>query len=280
VNARPAGASELEFVIRPRRGWQPLDLQEIWRYRELLGFLVWRDVKIRYRQTVLGGLWAVLQPLLAMVIFTVFFHRLGGMPSAGPPYALFVFVGLVPWMFFANAVTLAGASLVGNPQLISKIYFPRVFVPLSSIGALVVDLALNLLAAALLLLYFRWRLTAAVAWLPVFVAGAFLAAIGLGLILAALNAHYRDVKYAAPFLVQMGLFVTPVIYPLGEVPAQFQLAAAVNPMAGVVEGFRHALLGTPVRGELVAVSLAVGVLLFIVGLYVFRRMELRLADVI
>lgn len=280
MSARRAGAGDAELVLGPRRGWQPIDLPEIWRYRELLGFLVWRDVKIRYRQTVLGALWALLQPLVAMLIFTAFFHRLGSAAGDGPPYALFVFAGLVPWLFFANAVTAAGASLIGNAQLVSKIYFPRVFIPLSSIGALVVDLALNLGAAAALLLYFGWRPPAAAAWVPVFLVATFLAAVGVGLILAALNAHYRDVKYAAPFLVQMGLFVTPVLYPLSEVPARFQLMLALNPMAGTVEGFRHALLGTPVRAELVAVSLAVSVVLFVIGLYVFRRMERRFADVI
>ncbi len=280
MKAGRASAGEGELVIRPRRGWQPIDLPEIWRYRELLGFLVWRDVTIRYRQTVLGGLWAVLQPLVAMLIFTVFFHRLGGLGSEGPPYALFVFVGLVPWMFFANAVAAAGASLVGNPQLVSKIYFPRVLIPLSSIGALLVDLALNLVATAALMLYFHWRPPAALAWLSVFLVLTVVAAIGLGLVFAALNAHYRDVKYALPFLVQMGLFVTPVIYPLSQMPPRFQLAAALNPMTGPIEGFRYALLGTSMRHDLVAVSLAVGGLLLVAGLCVFRRMERRLADVI
>jgi lipopolysaccharide transport system permease protein len=275
-----ASAGTGDLVIRARRGWQPIDLAEIWRYRELLGFLAWRDVTIRYRQTLLGAVWAVAQPLTAALIFTVFFQRLGDPRGDGPPYPLFVFVGLVPWLFFANAVTAAGASMVGNPQLVSKIYFPRVFIPLSSIGALLVDLLLSLAAAAALMLVFRWPPSAAVAWLPLFVVATVLAAVGPGLILAALNVHYRDVKYAVPFLVQMGLFVTPVIYPLAGMPARFQPLAALNPMAGPVEGMRHALLGTPVRAEPVAMSLAVGVLLFVAGLYVFRRMERRLADVI
>jgi lipopolysaccharide transport system permease protein len=279
VKGGTAETEDLELVIRPRRGWQPIDLPEIWHYRELLGFLAWRDVKIRYRQTVLGGLWALLQPLVAALIFTAFFHRLGGLTSDGPPYALFVFVGLVPWIFFANAVTTAGASLVGNPQLVSKIYFPRLLIPLSSIGALVVDLVLNLLGAAALLLYFRWW-PSAVAWLPLFLVATVLATVGLGLVCAALNAHYRDVKYALPFLVQMGLFVTPVIYPLSEVPPRLQLVVALNPMTAPVEGFRYALLGTSTRPDVVAISLGVGGLLFVAGLYVFRRLERRLADVI
>jgi lipopolysaccharide transport system permease protein len=279
VKTASVPAGDIELVIQPRRGWQPIDLPELWRYRELLGFLTWRDVTIRYRQTVLGGLWALLQPLAATLIFTAFFHRLGGSTSDGPPYALFVFVGLVPWLFFANAVTAAGASLVGNPQLVSKIYFPRLLIPLSAIAALLVDLALNLVGTAALMLYFR-RWPAALVWLPPVLVATVLAAVGLALIVAALNAHYRDVKYALPFLVQMGLFVTPVIYPLHEVPSRFQLVIALNPMTAPVEGFRHALLGTSPRADAVAISVAVGGLLLVAGLYVFRRMEHRLADVI
>jgi lipopolysaccharide transport system permease protein len=270
----------VEIVIRPRRGWQPIDLSEIWHHRELFGFLVWRDITIRYRQTVLGGLWALLQPLVATLVFTSVFPRLDRSSADGPPYALFVFVGLVPWMFFANAVSAAGASLVGHPELVSKVYFPRVFIPLSAIGALVADLALNLAGAAALMAYFRWPPPAALVWAPLFLGGAAVAAVGVGLVFAALNAHYRDVKYALPFLVQMGLFITPVIYPLGAVPPEWQLAAALNPMTGPVEGLRHGLLGTPARADLLAVSLGVGSLLCVGGLYLFRRLERQLADVI
>lgn len=273
-------ASDFELVIGPHRGWQPIDLRELWRYRELLGFLVWRDVRIRYSQTVLGGLWAVVQPLLAMVIFTALFHRLAGIKSDGPPYPLFAFVGLVAWLFFSNAVTASASSLTGNPQLISKIYFPRVFIPLAAIGAFLLDLLINLVIVGGMMLYYRWPLTVSLLWLPFFVLGMLLAAAGGGLILSALNVHYRDVKYAVPFFVQMGLFVTPIIYSLGDIPERFHLLVGLNPMAGIVEGFRHGLLGSPARWRVIGVSATVSAVLFVAGLYLFRRMERRFADVI
>jgi lipopolysaccharide transport system permease protein len=272
-----------EVVLRPRRGWQPLEVWELWHYRELLLFLIWRDVKIRYRQAVLGGLWAILQPLLGMVVFTLLFQRLGSGESGArpaPPYPLFAYVGLVAWTFFSNAVSAASMSLIGNQPLISKIYFPRIFMPLGSIGAFLADLAISVAMVFVLMAYFGWPVPSSVLTLPLFMAGAFLAATGVGTTLAALNVSYRDVKYVAPFLLQMGLFATPIIYPLGWIPDRFHPVVALNPMVGMVEGFRYALLGSPLSLPVVAISAAMCVGLFVLGLYVFRTMERVFADVI
>jgi homopolymeric O-antigen transport system permease protein len=272
--------SAFELTIRPHNGWQPINVRELALYRELLAFLVWRDVKIRYRQTLLGGLWAVLQPLIAMLIFTFVFHRLAGVQGDGTPYPLFAFAGLAPWLFFSTSVQQASTSLIANQQLVSKIYFPRLYIPLGAIGALLLDLLLSLCLFAVLMLLYRYPVSLSIAWLPVCVAGAVLAASGIGLILAALNVSFRDVKYALPFVIQMGIFVTPVIYPMSYVPPQWQWLMGLNPMAGVVLGFRHALLGSPLSWSLAAVSLASSVVLFVAGLLFFARLERRFADVI
>ncbi len=273
-------SANYELVIKPRRGWQPIDLQEVFLYRELLGFLVWRDIKIRYRQTLLGALWAILQPLTGMVIFTVVFHRLAGVHSDGPPYPLFAFAGLVPWTFFANGLSAASNSLIANQQLVSKIYFPRIFIPLGAIAALLLDLGLSVVILFFMMMKYHWAVTYQMAWLPLFTLAAFLAASGLGLVLSALNVIFRDVKYAVPFLVQMGIFVTPVIYPIRYIPARWQTLAGLNPMAGIVLGFRSAFLGTSAPWGLIEISLVMSLLLFLAGLMIFRRMERRFADLI
>jgi lipopolysaccharide transport system permease protein len=273
-------APSFELVIKPRSGWQPIDWKEVILHRELLGFLVWRDIKIRYRQTVLGGLWAVLQPLVAMLIFTFVFNRLAGVRSDGPPYPLFAFAGLSPWTFFSNSVSASSNSLVANQQLVSKIYFPRVFIPLGSIAALLVDLCFSLVVLFGLMIKYHWSLTYHALLLPIFLVAAFLSASGIGLALSAFNVSFRDVKYTVPFLIQMGLFVTPVIYPLRYIPARWQPLIGLNPMTGVVLGFRSALLGSPADWGLIRLSLLMSVVLFIGGLLIFRRMESRFADVI
>lgn len=273
-------STTFELTIRPRKGWQPIDLKEIYLYWELLAFLVWRDVKIRYRQTLLGGAWALLQPFIAMLIFSFIFNRLAHVQSDGPPYKLFAYAGLVPWTFFSASVTQSSNSLIANHQLVSKVYFPRIFIPLGSVLALLLDVALSLCLFAVMMIYYRWPLTPAVLWLPVFLLGAILAASGTGLILSALNVSFRDVKYAVPFMVQMGLFVTPVIYPVRYVPAKWQALMGLNPMAGVVIGFRHALLGSAASWQVIAVSLCTSVILFVAGLLIFRRMEAKFADII
>jgi len=272
--------SAFELVIRPRKGWQPVDLREIWHYRELLGFLIWRDIKIRYKQTALGGLWAILQPLIAMFVFGALFGRVVGMKGDGSPYPLFVFAGLVPWTFFANAIGLSSNSLVGSEQMIRKIYFPRILVPLSSIFALGLDLLIGLGFMFILIAYYHWQLTLSILWLPLLLLGTLLATSGIGLILSALNVQYRDVKYIVPFFTQMLFFLTPVLYPLNNAPAKIRLLVMSNPMSGIVEGFHHALLGSPVSWKLVSVSFAVCLLLFISGIYLFRRMERMFADLI
>ena len=272
--------SSFEVTIRPRTGWQPVNWREIYQYRELLAFLVWRDIKIRYRQTLLGGLWAVLQPLIAMLILTFIFHRLAGVSSDGPPYPLFAFAGLAPWTFFSTAVSQSSNSLVSNQALISKVYFPRVFIPLGAIGALLLDLSLSLGLLFVLMLYYRWPVSANLLWLPVFILAAVLAASGAGLILSAFNVSFRDVKYAVPFLIQMGIFVTPVIYPIRYIPGHWRILMGLNPMAGVVLGFRYALLGSASPWPIMGISLSVSLVIFVVGLLIFRRMERRFADII
>jgi len=273
-------STSFELTIRPRKGWQAIDFTEILLYRELLAFLVWRDIKIRYRQTLLGGLWAVLQPLIAMLIFSFIFNRMAHVQSDGPPYKLFAYAGLAPWTFFSTSVTQASNSLLANQHLVSKVYFPRIFIPIGAVGALLVDLVFSLGLLFIMMLFYRWPLTLAILWLPVFMLGAVLAATGAGLILSALNVSFRDIKYAVPFMVQMGLFVTPVIYPASYFPKKLQFLLSLNPMAGVVIGFRHALLGSAASWQVVSSSLVLGLLTFISGLFIFRRMENRFADII
>jgi lipopolysaccharide transport system permease protein len=269
-----------EIVIKARDGWQPVDLGEIWRYRELLGFFVWRDVKIRYKQTALGGLWAILQPLVAMLIFGALFSRVAGMKGDGSPYPLFVFAGLVPWTFFANAVSLASNSLVGSEQMIRKTYFPRLLVPLGIILALGLDMLISLGFMGILIVYYHWPLSLTLAWLPFLFFGTFLAAAGFGLIFASLNVQFRDIKYVIPFVTQMAFFLTPVLYPINHVSNKLKVLLAFNPMSGLVEGFRHALLGSAVSWSFLLGSAALSLLIFVAGLYVFRRMERTFADVI
>jgi lipopolysaccharide transport system permease protein len=273
-------ASTYELLIKPRKGWQPVDFREVWNYRELFGFLVWRDIKIRYKQTALGGLWALLQPLIGMFVFAGLFSRVAQIPSDGIPYSLFVYAGLVPWTFFQNAVSLSSNSLVGSEQMIRKIYFPRVLMPMGMIGALGLDMLVSLGFMGILLVYFHWHVSASLIGLPFFVFGSFLSAAGLGLFLAAVNVQYRDVKYVVPFFTQMLLFLTPVLYPLHYMRGKLKMLLMLNPMSGMVEGFRHALLGSPISWFLVWSSFAESVILFIVGLYFFRRVERTFADVI
>jgi len=275
-----ATTSTFELVIKPRRGWQSIDFREIWHYRELFGFLIWRDITIRYKQTLLGGLWAVLQPLIAMFVFGGLLNRVAKIPSDGSPYMLFVYTGLVPWTFFANAVSLSSNSLVGGSHMISKVYFPRILLPLGVIGALGFDMLVSLGFMGVLMFYYAWPVSSGIVLLPFFMIGCFLAASSLGLILGAINVRYRDVKYVVPFLVQMMFFLTPVLYPLNVVPDQFKLLLGLNPMAGMIEGFRYALLGSQVPWVLMVSSFVGSMLLFVFAIYYFRRMERTFVDVI
>jgi lipopolysaccharide transport system permease protein len=258
-----------------------LNLSEVWRYRELLFFLTLRDIQLRYKQTVLGVAWAVLQPLLTMAVFTIFFGNLGGLPSDGKPYALFVLAALLPWQLFAYALTQSSNSLVNEQRLITKVYFPRLIVPLASVLSGVVDflVAFGLMLVAMPL--FGLAPTWAVLTIPAFLVFALLAALAVGLWLSALNVQYRDVRYTIPFLTQFWMFLTPVAYAASLVPAAYRPLYGLNPMAGVVEGFRWALLGTEAPDwGLMAVSAVTVLLLLVGGLYYFRRMEKTFADVV
>ncbi|MBM4135089.1 MAG: ABC transporter permease [Nitrospira sp.] len=269
------------LIIRPSRGWVSLRLRELWEYRELLYFLAWRDVKVRYKQTALGAAWAILQPFFAMVVFSIVFGRLAKIPSDGVPYPIFAYCALLPWQFFAHALTESGNSLVANERLITKVYFPRLVIPLSSLLAGLVDFAIAFLVLLGMMVYYGIAPTGAVVTLPLFLLLALATALGVGLWLSALNVQYRDVRYTLPFLTQFWLFATPVAYPASLVPEPWQALVGLNPMAGVVEGFRCALLGTAkAPGSLLAVSSVVVVVLLVSGLYYFRRMERSFADVV
>jgi lipopolysaccharide transport system permease protein len=271
--------------IRPSSGWRALDLGELWRYRELLWFLALRDVQLRYKQTALGVAWAVIQPLFTMAVFAVFFGALGKLPSDGQPYALFVLVALLPWQLFAYALTQSSNSLVAEQRLITKVYFPRLIVPIASVLSGLVDFAvafgLVTIGMVVGIAKFGVVLTWAVLTVPLFVVFALLAALAVGLWLSTLNVQYRDVRYTIPFLTQFWMFLTPIAYPASLVPAAYRPIYGLNPMAGVVEGFRWALLGTAAPDwGLMAVSAAVVLLLLAGGLFYFRRMEQTFADVV
>jgi len=269
------------LLIRPSRGWAALDLADLWQYRELIYFLTWRDIKVRYKQTVLGGAWAILQPFLTMVVFSVIFGRLAGIPSDGLPYPIFAYCALLPWQLFAHALTESSNSLVANERLITKVYFPRLVVPISAVLAGLLDFLVAFVVLIGMMMYYHIRPTAAVWTVPLFLLLAVGAALGVGLWLSALNVQYRDVRYTLPFLTQFWLFLTPVAYPSTLVPVSWRALYGLNPMAGVVEGFRWALLGkTEGPGALLAVSVAITIVILVGGLYYFRRMEKTFADVV
>jgi lipopolysaccharide transport system permease protein len=268
------------IVIRPSRGWVSLELRDLWRYRELLYFLTWRDIKVRYKQTIFGAAWAILQPFFTMIVFSIFFGRLAKMPSDGIPYPIFAYCALLPWSYFAGALDRASNSLVGSSHLITKVYFPRLAIPISAVTAGLVDFGIAFVVLLGMMLYYGFAPTIAVLTLPFFLVLAIAAALAVGLWLSALNVQYRDVRYTVPFLTQFWLFATPIAYPSSLVPEQWRALYGLNPMAGVVEGFRWALLGKEPPGPLLAVSTAVVVLLLIGGLYYFRRMERTFADLV
>jgi lipopolysaccharide transport system permease protein len=268
-------------IIRSSKGWVSLKLRDLWEYRELLYFLIWRDVKVRYKQTVLGAAWAILQPFLTMVVFSIFFGRLAGVPSDGIPYPVFAYTALVPWQLFAYALTESGNSLVANQQLITKVYFPCLVIPISAVLAGLVDFGIAFVVLLGMMFYYGIMPTAAALTLPLFLLLAIATALAVGLWLSALNVQYRDVRYTIPFLAQFWLFATPIAYSSSLVPERWRVLYGLNPMAGVVEGFRWALLGKSGGvGPLVIVSaLVVSVLLF-GGLVYFRLMEKTFADVV
>jgi lipopolysaccharide transport system permease protein len=269
------------ITIRPSRGWVSLRLRALWEYRELVYFLVWRDVKVRYKQTVLGAAWAILQPFLTMLIFSVFFGRLAKIPSDGIPYPIFAFAALVPWTLFAHGLNQASNSLVNGANLIKKVYFPRLVMPTSAVLSGLVDFALSLVVLLGMMAFYgiapSWR---ALAILPL-IGLAVLTSLGAALWLAALNVEYRDVRYVVPFLTQVWLFATPIAYPSSLLPEGWRMLYAINPMVGVVEGFRWALLDAGTApGPLILVSVLVALALLVSGAFYFRRMEATFADVV
>jgi lipopolysaccharide transport system permease protein len=269
-------------IIEPARGWVPVRLGELWEYRAVLYFLIWRDIKVRYRQTSIGAAWAIIQPFMTMVVFSVFFGRLVKVPSDGIPYPVFAFAALVPWMFFANGLTQGTNSLVASGDLITKVYFPRLLVPTARVLSGLLDLAL----ASVVLLGMTWWYglmprPIALLWLPALVLLALVTAVGISLWLSALNVRYRDIQHVVPFLVQIWLFVTPVAYPSSLLSDRWRTVYALNPMVGVVEGFRSALLGSAsAPGPVLGVSALAAVVLLVTGAFFFRRVERNFADLI
>ena len=268
-------------VIRPSRGWRAVNLLEIWEYRELLYFLSWRDVMIRYKQAALGIAWAVLQPLIAMVIFSVIFGKLAKLPSENVPYPIYSFAALLPWQLFAGALQRAGTSLVTNANLVTKVYFPRIVMPIAAIASGLVDFCVSFVVLVLMMFYYGVTPTWAMLTIPLFVLYTLLTAIAVSLWISALNVQYRDMQHTLPFLIQAWMFASPVAYSAELVPAgNWQLIYALNPMTGVIQGFRWALLGAQPPGAMMWVSLAVVIVLFVSGLYYFTKMERTFADIV
>lgn len=268
-------------VIEPPKGWSSLELSELWKYHELLLFLTWRDIKVRYKQTMLGAAWAILQPVLTMIVFSIIFGGLAKLPSDGIPYPIFTFTALLPWQLFAYALSQSSNSLVGSQNLISKVYFPRLVVPFSSVLAGVVDFAIAFLVLVGMMAFYGIGLTPAALLLPLFVLLALASALAVGLWLSALNVQYRDIRYVVPFLTQFWMYATPIAYSSSLIPENWRWLYSLNPMTGVVEGFRWVILGKSSLDVLsLGISACVVVLLLVGGLYYFKRMEANFADII
>ena len=271
----------VEVVIEPRKGWMPVNFRELWKFRELLYFLAWRDVKVKYKQTALGVVWALMQPLLTMVIFSVLFGRLARMPSDGAPYPIFVFIGLLPWNYFSSVLGQSTNSLVAGSSLVSKIYFPRLLIPTSSAIAALLDLAIGFIVLGALMLYYGVNISAGTLLVPVLVLLTLMNAVGFGLWFSALNVKYRDIQYVIPFLIQIWMFVTPVIYPKSLFGEKWGWLLLLNPMGGIIEAFRPAVLGhMPVPWLSLAISSAIGLIVFVGGVFYFKRVERHFADII
>jgi lipopolysaccharide transport system permease protein len=269
-------------VIEPSHSRIGINWREIWAYRELLYFLTWRDVKIRYKQTVLGGSWAILQPVMTMIVFSIFFGHLAGLAkkNEGIPYEIFSFTGVLPWTFFANSIGNSGNSLVGSSNLITKVYFPRLVIPLAAVGAGLVDLAIAFVVLIGMMFYYHVGLTWQLSLVPVFLLGTIMTAAGVGTLLSALIVAYRDFRYVVPFMIQLWMFVSPVTYPSSMVPAKWRWVLALNPMSGLIDGFRAAFLGRPFDWPHIGVSMVVSTCLFFTGAAYFRKVERRFADII
>lgn len=279
-----AGRDELPdqpvLVIRARGKSLAVSLKLLWKYRELIYILTLRDVKVRYKQTVLGILWAIIQPLFMMVIFTFFFGRLAGVPSEGVPYPIFAYTGLLLWTFFSNALNSSANSLIRDSSLITKIYFPRMIIPLAAVGASLIDFFIAFGLLALLMIYYGTNVSAQILILPVFVGLTVFLAAGAGMWLAALNVKYRDIRYVLPFAIQVGLFVTPVIYPTDFVPEKWRWLLMLNPLTGLIEGFRSSIFGKPFDPASIGISFVVISFVMIFSFFAFRRMEREFADIV
>jgi lipopolysaccharide transport system permease protein len=276
-----AGHALQEVVIQPARGWAPLELKELWEYRELLLVLAWRDLKVRYQQTALGASWAIIQPVLTMLILTAVFGHLAGVQSVGTSYAVFAYCGLVPWLFFANGITHASNSLVEHEEMITKIYFPRLILPTASVLAGLVDFAIAFVVLIFLMAFSGVMPTAAIWSLPLLIVLATMAALAVSIWLSALNVQYRDVRYAVPFLTQILFFLTPIAYPGGLIASKYRVLFDINPLAGIVDSFRWALLpNQPSPGIYLVTSVVVVSILLVSGMYYFRRAENTFAEVV
>jgi lipopolysaccharide transport system permease protein len=274
-------ANDAVTIIEPRRGWVPVDFREIWKFRELLYFLAWRDVKVRYKQTAIGVIWAVLQPLLTMVVFTVLFGRFAKMPSDGAPYPIFVYIGLLPWQYFAAVLGQSTGSVVSGSQMITKIYFPRLIMPVSTAVAALLDLAIASIILGFMMVYYGVSPSAGILLVPLLVLLTMMNALGFGMWFSALNVRYRDIQYAVPFMINIWMFLTPVIYPSSLLGERYSWILALNPMGGVIEAFRPAVLGhMPIPWTSLSISAAVGLCVFVGGMFYFRRVERYFADVI
>jgi lipopolysaccharide transport system permease protein len=281
--------NEQVTYLRPSSGWSALNLRDLWNYRELIYFLIWRDIKVRYKQTALGAAWAIIQPFFTMIVFTIFFGRLAGVPSEGVPYPIFSYTALLPWGLFTKALSDAGRAMVSNRAMITKVYFPRLVIPIASVLSGLVDFSIAFLVLLGMIVYYNHvpgdyntiAITPAILTLPLFILLALGTALGVGLWLSALNVKYRDINYILPFLTQFWLFITPVAYPASMVPEKWRWLYAINPMTGVVEGFRWAMLGTSGGPDLMLlVSIAISLVLLVTGLFYFRRMERTFADTV
>lgn len=266
-------------IIEPKRGWAPIDWREAWAYRELLYFLTWRDIKVRYKQTVLGVVWAVLQPVLGMIVFSIIFGKVAEIPSDGFPYPVFVYAGLLPWTFFFNAVTQGGQSLVNQQHLLTKIYLPRIFVPSASIGSGLVDFGIGLVVYVFILIGYGVAPGWGILFLPILILATILTAMGLSYTLAALTVSYRDFRYVIPFMMQSLMWASPTVWPMSKIPEQYRWLAALNPMAGVIDGFRCSILGSPWDLTVIGVSSLSMAVMLVFGLRYFKHVERRFADI-
>lgn len=278
--APPLLPKEPLVTIESSNPWKVVDIRDLWAHRELLYFLIWRDVKVRYKQTVLGAAWAIIQPLFTMLIFTLIFSKVAQIDSNGIPYPIFAYAGLLPWTFFANSITHSGNSMVSNSHLITKVYFPRVIIPVAAVGAGLVDFAVAFVMLLVLMVYYRIQLTANLLMLPALVALTTLLTIGVGTWLSAINVKYRDVKFALPFMVQIWMYLSPIAYPVTVVPQRWRLIYSLNPVTGIIEGYRSAFFGRPFDWTSLGISLAITVVLIGYAAYAFRKMEKGFADII